>query len=305
MHFDAASPVCLSCGVTSLRVCIFGPLYFLLSLKVFPPLWVDCQFTNIWDAERKRMFSLLTWHMADTSEELKSFISTISLWKSPERIGEIMGGKSARRGIERVWRSKTWGGGGIKKAKALEDYLFSSPSLHLAPSLSSLLLVWTHDHSSSVSVHIMTIFSWEQRCRQKRIRGRCRSKAHKQHNLDVCQEQWSRFHQYSNKLFCLFLVFNTPQRNNTRLLTLSTQYSEHPQVPSLQSRCCACHRCLRSHSFSGGEMAAAAAIGRTSAFITSDKGPAERPWAIKQGMFFTWAHNWLMFHLTVCVRINT
>lgn len=34
-------------------------------------------------------------------------------------------------------------------------------------------------------------------------------------------------------------------------------------------------------------MAAAAAIGRTSVFITSDKGTAETPWAvIKQGMSF-------------------
>lgn len=35
--------------------------------------------------------------MADTSEELESFISTISLWKSPERIGEMIGGGGGRK----------------------------------------------------------------------------------------------------------------------------------------------------------------------------------------------------------------
>lgn len=35
--------------------------------------------------------------MADTSEELESFISTISLWKSPERIGEMIGGGGERK----------------------------------------------------------------------------------------------------------------------------------------------------------------------------------------------------------------
>lgn len=43
--------------------------------------------------------------MADTSEELESFISTISLWKSPERIGEMIGGGEERargRGIDQV-----------------------------------------------------------------------------------------------------------------------------------------------------------------------------------------------------------
>lgn len=44
--------------------------------------------------------------MADTSEELESFISTISLWKSPERIGEMIGGggeeRARGRGIDQV-----------------------------------------------------------------------------------------------------------------------------------------------------------------------------------------------------------
>lgn len=76
--------------------------------------------------------------MADTSEEVKSFISTASLWKSPERIGEMMGGRV--RGTEIDWsvRKEDLGGGGMKKAKALKDYLFllrptGSPSFSPRP----------------------------------------------------------------------------------------------------------------------------------------------------------------------------
>lgn len=119
---------------------------------------------------------LLTWLLADTSEVLNPPFSSGSLLKG---LGKIRG-KECKTECEGVRR-----GEGSQSPWGLS---FSSP--HLTPSLSSPLLVWKHNHSLWVSVHILTIFWWGQGAervkRVKRVLGWCRRKARKQHNLDVC-----------------------------------------------------------------------------------------------------------------------
>lgn len=56
--------------------------------------------------------------MADTSEESKSFISRVSLWKSPERIRVemmVMVGVKSVRGVRLGGLGGAGGGGGVDK----------------------------------------------------------------------------------------------------------------------------------------------------------------------------------------------
>lgn len=191
-------------------------------------------------------------------------------WKDWRHYGE----KSATGGIDRVWGSKTWGGVGGKESQSPWGLSFSSRS----PSLSSPLLVWTHDHSSSVSVHIMTIFRREQQSRDAERKGyEADVRVKPRSNTTWMFVRSSRADFASTVVNYSVYSWNLLRHRGTitRILTLSTQSCEPPQVPSWQSLYRACHRCLRSHRFSGGEIAAAA-VGCESVFTREqlrDRGP--------------------------------
>lgn len=166
---------------------LFGPFHFLLSLNVSPPLFSSRDF---WLTHQRK------W--------IHHFPLEVS-WKDWGKIR----GKECKTECEGVRR-----GEGSQSPWGLS---FSSP--HLTPPLSSPLLVWKHNHSLWVSVHILTIFWWGQEAeRVKRVKKGIRLMSEKSPQATqpgcLLEEGEYQYH-YTGKLcvICLFLVFNTPQRN--------------------------------------------------------------------------------------------